>query len=106
MIRNYSIFIISFLSLLSPNSHAESNVAAGKEKSQVCAACHGPNGRGNTAALYPALGGQYAAYTQAQLKAFREGARTNDNNSVMRTIVKRITDDEIKAVSEYIQGLH
>jgi cytochrome c553 len=202
MIRKYSIFIIFFLSLISLNSHAEGNAAAGKEKSQLCAACHGvdgnssnpiwpklagqhieyivkqltdyksgsrenaqmspmatnlseqdmldiaayyssqkikhdktdpaglvlgqkiyragsidafvpactachgPNGRGNPAALYPALGGQHAAYTQAQLNAFRESARTNDNNSVMRTIVGRMTDEEIKAVSEYIQGLH
>lgn len=72
----------------------------------ACIACHGPNGRGNPAAQYPALGGQHAAYTQAQLNAFRDGTRANDNNAVMRTIVGRMTDEEIKAVSEYIQGLH
>ena len=72
----------------------------------ACLACHGPTGRGNPAALYPALGGQYATYIQAQLKAFREAARTNDVNEVMRTIVGRMTDEEIKAVSEYVQGLH
>ena len=202
MIFKYSIFIISFLSLLPPDSHAESDVAAGKERSQVCAACHGvdgnspnpvwpklagqhveyivkqlndyksgvrenaqmspmaanlsdqdiqdlaayyssqkirhgktdpaalefgekiyragsieagvpacaachgPNGRGNPAAQFPPLGGQHAAYTQAQLNAFRDGTRANDNTSIMRTIVGRMTDEEIKAVSEYIQGLH
>ena len=72
----------------------------------ACLACHGPTGRGNPAAFYPALGGQYATYIQAQLKAFREAARTNDVNEVMRTIVGRMTDEEIKAVSEYAQGLH
>lgn len=72
----------------------------------ACTACHGPNGRGNPAAQYPALGGQHAAYTQAQLNAFRDGTRANDSNAVMRTIVGRMTDEEIKAVSEYIQGLH
>lgn len=71
----------------------------------ACMACHGPAGRGNPAALYPVVGGQYAAYTLAQLKAFREGLRTNDLNEIMRTIVGRMTDDEIKAVSEYMQGL-
>ena len=45
MIRKYSIFIIFFLSLISLNSHAEGNAAAGKEKSQLCAACHGVDGK-------------------------------------------------------------
>lgn len=72
----------------------------------ACMACHGPAGRGNPAAKYPAVGGQHAAYTHAQLKAFREGLRTNDTNEVMRTIAARMTDDETRAVSEYMQGLH
>jgi len=72
----------------------------------ACLACHGPAGLGNPAAGYPAMGGQHAAYAQAQLKAFREGLRTNDPNEIMRTIVGRMTDEEIKAVSEYMQGLH
>lgn len=72
----------------------------------ACIACHGPTGRGNPAASYPALGGQHADYTYAQLKAFREGLRNNDLNEVMRTIVDRMTDAEIKSASEYIQGLH
>jgi len=71
----------------------------------ACMACHGPAGRGNPAAVYPAVGGQYAAYLHAQLKAFRADQRTNDPNEVMRTIVDRMTDDEIKAVSDYLQGL-
>ena len=72
----------------------------------ACMACHGPDGRGNPAARYPAVGGQHAAYTQAQLKAFREGTRSNDPNEIMRTIAARMTDDETRAVSEYMQGLH
>lgn len=71
----------------------------------ACMACHGPAGQGNPAAKYPALGGQHAAYNQAQLKAFRENQRNNDVNAVMRTIVGRMTDEEIRAVSEYTQGL-
>jgi cytochrome c553 len=72
----------------------------------ACMACHGPAGRGNPAAVYPAVGGQYAVYILAQLKAFRAGQRTNDSNEVMRTITSRMTDDETRAVSEYMQGLH
>lgn len=72
----------------------------------ACIACHGPSGQGNPLAVYPKLGGQHAAYTEAQLNAFRQDKRTNDINEVMRTVVDRMTDDEIKAVSEYVQGLH
>ena len=69
----------------------------------ACMACHGPDGKGNPAALYPSLSGQHAAYTEAQLNAYRTGQRTN---SVMQTIANKMSDDEIKAVSDFVQGLH
>ncbi len=72
----------------------------------ACVACHGPTGRGNPAAYYPALAGQHADYTQLQLNAFRDDKRTNDKNEVMRAVVDRMTGEEIKAISNYIQGLH
>lgn len=72
----------------------------------ACAACHGPYGRGNPPAKYPALAGQHATYIEAQLNAFREDSRANDLNKVMRNVVDRMSDEEIKAVSNYIQGLH
>ena len=69
----------------------------------ACMACHGPRGAGNPAANYPSLSGQHAAYVEAQLNAFREGTR---ENAVMHTIVGKMSDTEIKAVSEFVQGLH
>lgn len=80
---------------------------AGNMESGVpaCFSCHGPAGRGNPTAGYPAVNGQHAAYSQAQLQAFREGTRTNDKDEIMRAIVGRLTMDEIKAVSAYMQGL-
>ncbi len=70
----------------------------------ACAACHAPNGAG-IPAPYPRLGGQYAEYTAAQLKAFRSGERANDPEGMMRAIAARMTDREIQAVAEYIAGL-
>jgi len=70
----------------------------------ACAACHGPAGAG-IPAQYPRIGGQYAEYTEAQLKAFRDGARANDPNKMMRMVALKMTDAEIKAVSDYIAGL-
>lgn len=70
----------------------------------ACTSCHGPNGAGMPA-QYPRLAGQYAEYTSAQLMAFRSGERANDPNGMMRMIAARLSDAEIKAVSEYIAGL-
>ncbi len=70
----------------------------------ACAGCHGPAGAG-APIQYPALGGQYAEYIEAQLKAFRSGERANDPNRMMRTTASRLSDLEIKAVADYIAGL-
>ncbi len=71
----------------------------------ACAACHGPNGSG-VPVQYPRLSGQYMEYTEAQLKAFRSGQRANDLNGMMRAIAAKMSDAEIRAVSDYIAGLH
>ncbi|MDR1228900.1 MAG: cytochrome c4 [Azoarcus sp.] len=70
----------------------------------ACAACHGPAGKG-LPAQYPALAGQFPDYIEAQLKAFRDGARANDPAKMMRDIALRMTDPEIKAISDYTAGL-
>jgi len=70
----------------------------------ACAGCHGADGSG-IPVQYPRLAGQYAEYTAAQLKAFRDGQRTNDPNRMMRTIAARMNDKDIASVSDYIAGL-
>lgn len=72
----------------------------------ACTACHSPTGAGNSAAGYPALSGQFAEYTATQLKAFRDGHRSNDGDSkIMSTVTYRLNDKEIEALASYIQGL-
>lgn len=85
----------------------ESIYRAGNAASGVsaCAACHGPAGVGNPMANFPRLSGQHALYTAEQLKYFRSGTRANDAGSMMRSIAKKMTDAEIEAVSQYVQGL-
>ncbi len=70
----------------------------------ACAACHGPAGAG-LPAQYPRIGGQFAEYTEAQLKSFRDGVRANDPNKMMRMVALKMTDAEIRAVSDYVAGL-
>jgi cytochrome c553 len=69
-----------------------------------CASCHGPNGAG-IPSQFPRLAAQHAQYTADQLKAFRSGSRTNDSNRMMRLTALKLTDREIDAVAQYIQGL-
>lgn len=71
-------------------------------KIAACSGCHGPAGAG-IPSQYPRLAGQHADYTEAQLIAFRSGARAN--NAQMTGIAAKMNDAEIKAVADYIAGL-
>jgi len=70
----------------------------------ACAGCHGPAGAG-IPAQYPRLAGQFAEYVAAQLKGFKDGARSNDANGIMRGVAARMTEREIQAVAQYAAGL-
>ena len=67
-----------------------------------CAGCHSPNGAGNPS-QYPRLSGQHADYTEAQLAAFRSGARKN--SLVMTGVAAKLNDRELKALADYVTGL-
>jgi cytochrome c553 len=69
----------------------------------ACAGCHGPTGAG-IPIQYPHLSGQWAEYTTSQLVAFRDGTRRNQ--LAMAQIAARLSDSEMKAVADYIAGLH
>lgn len=71
-------------------------------KIPACAGCHGPTGTG-IPSQYPKLSGQHADYTEAQLLAFRSGARAN--NAQMTGVAAKMNDAEIKAVADYVAGL-
>lgn len=72
----------------------------------ACTGCHGPAGMGLGLAKFPRISGQHADYTKQTLINFRDGARTNDPNAMMQGVAARMTDNEIAAVSQYIQGLN
>lgn len=72
----------------------------------ACMACHGPTGEGNEAAKFPKLAGQHATYIENQLIAFRDGKRKNSPNGMMESISHRMSAEEMKAVSSYVEGLH
>ncbi len=74
----------------------------------ACSACHSPDGSGNAQAGFPRLSGQPAAYTTAQLKAYRERNRATDETygGMMRGVAEGLTDTEIALVADYLQGLN
>ncbi len=75
----------------------------------ACMACHGPTGAGNPGPAYPTLGGQHAKYVSARLTAFRGGlilGKGDYANAVMAGVAKNLTDEEIQALSTYVEGLH
>ena len=77
-----------------------------RKKVAACTGCHSPTGQGNGLAKFPMLAGQWAEYTEAQLMAFRSGARGNDGDGkMMRISAMDLSDAEIKAVASYIAGL-
>jgi cytochrome c553 len=68
----------------------------------ACVGCHGERGHGS--AQLPRLAGQVPSYLAVQMRNFGARMRTNDN-AVMHTIAEKMTDDEIRAVAEYLSGL-
>src|SRR4029077_5750257 len=79
----------------------------------ACTACHGPEGRGNLAAGYPALRAQQSVYVMKQLNDYASGARysgatvppTDPNAVMMFTIAKQLTPEQIRDVASYVQGM-
>lgn len=71
----------------------------------ACVACHGVTGKGMKQAGFPSLTGQSQEYLTSQLTSFREGSRGNDNNGIMRNIAIKLSDADIKAVTQYITSL-
>jgi cytochrome c553 len=69
---------------------------------QACAGCHSPNGAG-IPSQYPRQGGQWADYSYSQLVNFNQGTR---KNLQMNSIAGKLSDQEMKAVSDYMAGLH
>jgi cytochrome c553 len=86
---------------------------AGDAQRQVpaCIACHGPVGRGNDPATFPALRAQHAVYTRKQLIDYAEGKRyagstpQSEHAKMMTEVAARLTPEDIRNVSSYIQGM-
>lgn len=73
----------------------------------ACSGCHSPSGVGNAPAGFPVIGGQHGEYIYRQLSLFRDNLRINDGESrIMRGVADAMTDLEMRALANFIAGLH
>jgi cytochrome c553 len=96
---SHTASVIAFLLATIP-AHA-ADVAAGKEKAEVCTGCHGENGVSQTENI-PTLAGQQDQFIQWQLVYFRAGARKNEQ---MQPIVEELGNEDIRNLGAYFASL-
>ena len=72
-----------------------------------CVNCHGERGKGKAPniSVFPVIGGQHRDYLIKELTDLRAGTRANDPAGMMENIAKGLSDDEIKALANYLSGL-
>ena len=93
------LIVIGFFLLAASAQGAD--IAAGKAKSAVCAACHGANGI-SIIPDYPNLAGQKVKYLESSIKAYRDGER---KNPIMSPMASGLSDSDIANISAYFASL-
>ena len=95
--KNRFAVAVGCLLVLALGSAQAADAAAGKQKSQTCAACHGPDGN-SPSPLYPHLAGQYETYLLQALKDYKSGAR---KNAIMAGMVAALSEEDLKDLAAY-----
>ena len=90
-----------FVLFTSASTQAAGDAAAGKAKSALCAACHGPEGISSTD-IWPNLKGQKYGYLVKQIKAFRDGSRKDPS---MQPMVANLSDEDIANIAAYYSSM-
>ena len=97
MNKIFALSMILLMSLVTTTAFAGGDAAAGKEKSQACQACHGPDGNSPSPA-FPIIAGQYEDYLLHALREYKSGER---KNAVMAGQVAALSDDDLKNLAAY-----
>ena len=72
---------------------------------KTCVACHGKDGKKTLTPQYPKIAGQNAAYAEQQMKDIKSGARNNGQTAAMKGVMHLVSDEEIKALADYLSKL-
>ena len=97
--------ILISTAMLAGATFGQSAVAAdGAElyKTKTCFTCHGKDGKTPIMDAYPKIAGQNAAYSLQQMKDIKSGTRANGMSAAMKGVMHLVTDDEMKALADYI----
>ena len=93
----FKLFVLLAAVVATPFALAEGDPEAGKEKAQVCAACHGPDGN-SPSGQYPSLAGQGEPYLIKQLKAFKSGER---ENAIMQGQAANLSEQDMQDLAAF-----
>jgi cytochrome c len=74
-------------------------------KEKTCIACHGADAKTPILPNYPKLAGQNAAYLLQQAMDIKSGARNNANTAAMKGVMHLVSDDELKAIADWLATL-
>lgn len=97
MQRISAIIASALLAAAATSASAAGNPAAGQEKSESCAACHGPEGN-TSSSQYPKLAGQYESYLLRALRDYKSGAR---ENPVMAGQVSGLSEQDLEDLAAF-----
>lgn len=100
----FNVLILIVGSVLITGCLAADPVTQGRNKSSLCAACHGKTGKADLP-IYPNLAGQNALYMEMTLKAYRDESRKGAQASAMYAIAQGLTDEDIQHLSAYYASL-
>jgi cytochrome c553 len=92
-----SLITASVLALIAFSAHAAGNAEAGKQKSQVCQSCHGPDGN-SASTQFPRLAGQYPDYLVQALSEYKSGAR---KNPIMAGFAANLSERDMQDIAAY-----
>lgn len=111
MQRALTIAFLVALAFASATAWASGDIEAGRQKSAVCAACHGANGNATADGQYPRLAGQYADYLAQALHEYQNGTREHPalgmrrGNAIMQGMAAPLTDRDIDNLAAYYASL-
>lgn len=94
------LIIAAACAVLSLPAFAGGSAAVGKVKSQMCQACHGPDGN-STNPAFPRLAGQHKSYLIKALMDYRSGAR---KNPIMNGFAAHLTNTDIEDIAAYFSS--
>jgi cytochrome c553 len=99
--KHSKLLLIAAALALPVSVAAKGDVESGRQKSQVCQACHGPDGNGTGDGQYPRLAGQHADYLLKALRDYKSGAR---NNAIMAGFVVTLESKDMEDLSAFYAG--